>query len=240
LSKTVERALGLLLYTTGIVMGVGFAAAITWAHYEASLFDLGLPADVRVDTLRCPTLLTAGEEGAVTASFSNPSDRPARRVIRASITDGFVTFPRQEETRTVLEPGETIDLSWTITPADAAWERLILVRIYALRTTPLPSMTGTCGTVYVGLAGISGQQLTVLLLVGFLLSTVGGFWLWLRNVIPLQGRIHEVMQAMAVLAGLVLVGLVAALMGWWLLTGLLLAVAVLLLIGLFYWFGSPR
>jgi hypothetical protein len=232
--------LGLLLYALGIILGAGFTAAIVWANYEASLFDMGLPADARVTSLRCPALITSGEEGMVTASFSNPSDRPVRRVIRANISDGFISFPRQIETRTLLEPGETRHLQWTVTPDDAAWDRLILVRIYVLRNTPLPSMTGTCGTVFVDLTGVRGWQLSFILLVATILSIGGGFWLWYTRTRLPQGESVELTQPFTALGGMVLIGLLAALTGWWLVSAILLVLTVLLLIVLFAWRFTPR
>jgi hypothetical protein len=238
LHTRIESVLGLLLFTTGLFVGLGLAAAITWANYEASLFDVGLPAEAQVEALRCPALLTTGEEGQVTAVFRNPTEGPVRRTIRASISDGFISLPRHVETRLLLEAGQREEVTWAITPEDAVWDRLILVRIYALRSFPLPSITGTCGTLFVDLPGIRGWQLTLLLVVATVLCLgVGG---WLTRRAPSQGQIRNFRQPVIVLATLTLLGLGTALAGWWLVTGVILIVSILLSMVLFTWRFTPQ
>ena len=231
----IRRSLGLLLYTLGVGTALMLAAGAAWADFEASLFDAAMPAEEQITSLRCPILITGNETGTVVASFTNPSARPVRRNIRVHVSDGFVTLMREVEERIVLAAGERRQFQWTVTPQDAAWDRVILVRVYVLRTYPLPSMTGACGVLSLALPFLSGSQFTFLVLVASLLSTGLGLGLWVGENRPLKKRGRSAAVAMICLAGVGLASIVATLSGWWLASSVAVVVGVLLAIVLVTW-----
>jgi hypothetical protein len=140
---------GLIIFSISALIGIIFSGASVWGNIEAFLFNPGLRADENIKTMKCPVLITNSETGTITAAFTNPGDRPVMTTVRTSISDGLFLMIRETDTRIQLEAGETKELEWTVSPEDAAWERLIFVRVYSLRSTPLPArnrdLRDSCG-----------------------------------------------------------------------------------------------
>lgn len=232
---TVKRAsknqpaqlLGLLLFSAGLILGMALFGMIIWADFEAVLFDPGLQQDTTLNSLRCPVMITKAETGTVTASLTNPLDRSTERYIRVHVTDGFVTLMRQINQRLPLDPGETQQLAWSVTADDAAFERLILVKVIVRGRYPLPSRQGTCGIVVVDAPYLTGHQIFGISLAASLLSIGMGFSMWLKASKPWREKARQAVRAMGALAGSILVGIFVGLMGWWL-PGLLIFVITLI------------
>jgi hypothetical protein len=74
---------------------------------------------------------------------------------------------------------------------------------------------------------LSGNQAFVLGLLISLLSVAVGFYLWFRASKPLHERGQQMARAMCVLAGIILVGTVLGLLGWWVLGLIFFAITVL-------------
>jgi hypothetical protein len=223
----------MLLYLLGAAMAGSFGFMIVWADFEASLFDASLSAEERLTTLRCSPILTEEGEGTIRAAFTNPTEQPLRRRVNVHVTDGFITLMREIEENVILQPGETRQLIWSVTPSDVVWGRFVLARLYVNRIYPLPSLTGACGVVYAGITGVTGDQLTWLIVVGSLLAMGSGLWLWIQPNRPLYGRIRTRTYVLSIVAGLLLLVLVTGLMGWWIVAGALLVITVLILVVLF-------
>ncbi len=230
LENNTTRILGIAIVSIGILLGLALVALAVWGDLEASLFDSAIREEAQLTTLRCPVMITAAETGRVTAAFTNPAERPLTLIARASITRRYVTLMRQVELQATLAPGETRTLEWTVSAEDAAYRQLILVRVRSLRSPPLPSRDGACGIVVVNLPYLTGDQLVTLMVVVSTLSMGVGLWLVERrraNVFDLGA-----LRAMSALAGLVVVGMVVSLLGWWVLGAAVIALALLLIVEL--------
>jgi hypothetical protein len=225
----IQRALGVFTFAVGIFFGMALLGIAVWGDLEASLFDASTRADASLTTLRCPVMMTAQEIGRVSATFENPLERPVTFTIRAHISQGHVTLMREINSKLPLEPGETQTLEWTVTPDDAAYGRLVLIRVRVSAKYPLPSRDASCGILVVDLPYFTGNQITAFALAAIVLSMVVGAGLWVVANRPLRGLAHEVTRAMGVLATSILVGLVLGLLGQWLLGTLLLVITVLLI-----------
>lgn len=224
------RPLGVLLFAMGLLLGMALFGAAIWADFEAVLFNPGLSYDAPLRSLRCPPMITTSETGTVTASLTNPLDRPTERYVRAHITDGYVTLMREVNRSVPLEPGETERLEWSVTADDAAFDRFVLVKIIVRGRYPLPSRQGTCGILVVGVPFLSGDQVFGLVFAASLISMAAGYGLW-RRASRLVGRQRQqVARAMVALAGSIALGAVAGWMGW-LLPGIILFVFTILGIG---------
>jgi hypothetical protein len=221
---------GLAIYSLGVLFGMLLTGASVWGNFEAFLFDNRLPAEETISRMSCPLLITSSETGTVTASFSNPSDRSAQTTVRAHITDGMFLLMREMDTRLQLEPGETRQLEWTVFPEDAAWERFILVRIYSLRSPPLPSRTGTCGIIVVDIPFFSGSQIVALIAITSLIAMFAGLGIWNSANQPLSSQKRYALQIMTVLAALIVIGLVLSIFRLWFIGGILLVFTVLVIV----------
>ncbi len=231
-----RRSLGAYLFVFGLLVGMLFAALVAWANMEASLFDASyLVADAPFRGLSCPPMMTSDETVTVAATFRNPSGTRRLRSIRVHISHGFVTLMREETASFFLEPGESQRLAWTVTPEDAAWGRLVLVRVHELRNLPLPSRTGSCGILVVGLPQATGAQVTAVMVgLSIILMVVGAF-LWISG----HGKAHRPMEfaqsAILVAGGVVVAAMLFSMMGVWLISGLLSLLVLLLLLTIAAW-----
>jgi len=229
-SKRILRTLGVFIFAIGVFFGMALLAIAVWGDLEASLFDTSMRGDASLTTLRCPVMMTPNETGRASATFENPLERPVTFTIRAHISQGYVTLMREIDSKLLLEPGETQTLKWTVTPDDAAYGRLVLMRVHLSAKYPLPSRDASCGILVVDLTYFSGSQLAAFTLAASVLGMAIGAGLWVVANRPLRGPAREAIRAMGVLAGSVSIGLVLGLMGQWLLGVLLLVISLLLIV----------
>lgn len=232
--------LGVLIFALGVVLGLAFYSGAAWGDLEAFLFHVEGDADASLGSLSCPVVITSTESGTVSATFRNPTERPIKPVVRTHISEGFVTLMRRIDDRPSLEPGEKQRLEWTVTADDAAYGYLILARVFVKYPYPLPARTAACGVLVIDLPGWTGSQVTALVVVGSLLCMVGGVGLWVAGNRPLSGRILDATRAMIALAVVVLLGIIGSFLGWWLLSGLLLMIALLLIGAIITYFLQSR
>jgi len=221
--------LGVLIFSAGVLLEMALFGIVIWADFEAVMFDPSIRKDAPLTTLRCPVMMTKAETGTVTATFTNPFERPIAFYTRAYISQGHSRPMGEVKTSLPLDPGETQPLHWTVTSDDAAFERLILVKVTVNRKHPLPSRQGECGILVVDLPCFTGNQIFTLALAASLLSMAIGAGLWVAGNRPLSGLGLDVTRAMGMLAGCVLAGTIVGLLGWWMLGVLILAITVLLI-----------
>ena len=234
--KRWHRTLGLYIFFAGVLLGMFFAALLTWANFEANLFDR--PTDLnasRLASLRCPILLNKQETGTVTATFRNPTDHAARRTIDTNISHGFVILMREERTRIDLEPGEKRTLQWTISPEDAAWGRFILVHVETTRSGSLPARSGSCGVLVANLPLGTGTQITIFIVVTSLLLMVIGTVLWRRGTEAQRKDLRTVDYLALALGPFTLLALITSMLGIWLISLILLVLSVLTIITIVTW-----
>jgi hypothetical protein len=234
------RTLGVFVFSVGALLGIALFGAIVWADFEASMFDVGMRGTAPLKTLTCPVMMTATEAGTVRATFTNPFERPVEFTIRAHISDGYVTLMREINSKLSLAPGETKSLEWPVTSDDAAYGRLVLVRVRLAAKYPLPSRHGSCGILVVDLPYFTGNLVFALALAASLLSMAAGAGLWGVANRPLRGLGLDVIRAMGALAGCVVTGTVVGLLGWWMVGVIILVITVLLTGAIIGYFVNRR
>jgi hypothetical protein len=227
--KRVIRTLSMLVFSVGVFLGLALSAGAVWGDLEATLFDVSLSADAPLKTLKCPVMVTASESGTVAATFSNPTGTPISPMIRTHISHGYVTLTKENHARLRLAPGETQQLQWPVTSDDAAYGRLILVRIVVLGQYPLPSRQGSCGILVINLPKFTGNQVVAFALVTNLSSMMLGVALWAASDQPLSRQGRAKARAMSCIAATVFAAVLFALWGWWVLGGVLWVIAILLI-----------
>lgn len=229
--KRWHSTLGLYVFFVGILLGMLFTMMITWADFEASLFDASTDSSaLKLESLKCPVLLNGDETGTVKASFANPADWALRRTIDTHISHGFVIMMREERTRIDLQPGEKRTLQWTISPEDAAWGRFILVRLHVQRAGALPPRSGSCGVLVVDLPFGNGAQITAMIIgMSVLLMAIGAI-LWIRGTEAQNKDLRSVDYIALTLAPVIMTALVTSMLGVWLISAILLILAVLAIV----------
>jgi hypothetical protein len=227
------RIMGVLIFVSGVLLGVAFSAGIVWGYLEATLFDPSGGADSLMGSLHCPLIVTPAQPGIVTASAKNPSENKMTRNMKVHISEGYLTLMREINDYPVLEPGETKRYEWTVTADDAVFDRLILVRAHLRGYYPYPSEGGSCGILVVDILNLTGGQVVALAIGGSTLFMAAGVGLWIVGNRPSTDQRRKAANAMMVLAGVVLAGMLANLGGWWLLAGILLLISVLVMVEVF-------
>ncbi len=221
---------GILLFVFGLLAGMTLWGVNVWADLEASLFDSAVAAEAISNDLRCPQFITPSEFGRVSIRLHNPTDRVLRQGVRARISNGFITYMRQESALLELQPRETRQMEWFVSPEDAAWDRLVLVRINLLRSFPLPSRTATCGIIVLNLPLVSGSQITWVAAAFSLAGVLGGWQLWRRANQPLSAWQRNFSTLLAAWIVILIAGNLLAFLGLWIPAGVLFLFSLIFLL----------
>jgi hypothetical protein len=227
---TLLRVSGLLIYLVGAVLAVTLLTLVIWPDIEASSFDSAIRADKQLQSLRCPVFITRDEIGTISITVDNPSDRDVNPTVRARITKGYRTFVQEFRQKVAVPAGGSETISWEVERKDAAYDRrMILGRFYQMRNYSLPSRTSTCGIYVLPFSGPSGQQVLIGTYATSLVLITSGLFLQLpkdrkalmRSNIESNKRQRIRLQGFAYLGGILVIGILLALIGNWLLSGAL-------------------
>jgi hypothetical protein len=231
--KKISRPLSLLLFLPGILFGWLLMGVAAWGDIESVFYGFDTIGGKPLSSLKCPILMTAGETAKVSITIKNPTKKTVEPLLRADVSHHGVF--RQERTRLPLDPGETRQFEWTVTQDDVSLGFFILFKAYTYAASSLPFREASCGILFLEQPGLTGSQILVILLAFMLLGIIAGLGLWQYGSQPMQGRSSNTAWAMRFLAGVVLAGVLTALMGW-LLFNLLLLILSILLISVFIFF----
>ena len=223
------RRLSIIIFAVGVLAGLLFSAFLIWAGLEATLFDPDFPGDTNLN-LHCPLVLTRGETGHISASFTNTATWKVNLTVRAHFSHGYLSLIREESTLLALDPGESQEVRWTVTSEDRLYRNFIFVKVANFRQMPIPGRIGTCGIIVLDLPILSGIQIVVLIVGLAVICIFSGIALWrvATRQFPAKGR--SVMRAMSWLTVAVVACLLSGILRAWL-PGVLAFVVSLLLIG---------
>jgi hypothetical protein len=236
LPKSRLRPISMVMYTIGIVLATVLAAGAAWADYEASLFDVGTAtqADENLEDFSCPVMITRGQKGTVHARLTNPGDRTRDYIIRAHVSEGFISLFNEQEQTASLDPGTTKSFSWNVTSEGAVWDRVVMVRWYVPRNFSVPPRTASCGILVLNVPLLPGSVIVTLIVVFSLISIIGGLALWVYTR-PDDETKQNVVYALGALALTVITAMVLSLVGEFLLAGALLIISILLGVSVATW-----
>lgn len=222
------RALGVILFSAGVALGLAFSAVAIWGDLEAFQFDrdLTLLRDASL-MLRCPAIIGEDQAGTVRASFSNPLERQITLIVRAHISQ-YLPLRREVVEYLSLAQGEKQSLEWTVTSEDVVYGHLILVKVHQHRHYPLVGRTGSCGIVVLDLPGLTGTQVVVGAIAASLLAMSLGLGLWFATVGPLRRSGQQATHAIGLVAASTVFVMLVSFFGWWLVGGVALVVTILL------------
>ena len=229
-----RRRTALFIYGIGFVFALFVAIGGIWPDLEASLFGRDIySAQRHVEgrmPLSCPIFLTPADgSGEVRATLVNPSnERGAQVPVRARISDGYVSLVREMYGVILLEPGERKSLIYDVYESDVTFNQFIMVRGYAIRSTPYEGGQASCGIWWLNIPLLTGGQFLNLLL---LISVAGlgyGNYAWRRYGAG-SSRFTEFGRFLLGMTLMVILAMVAGLFGWWMLGVAVLALLVLVL-----------
>lgn len=231
-SQTAQNKIGNLLLILAFILSSLLAATLlgvaVWGDVEASMFDLSYKGDENLSTLNCPVLITPRDNAEFSASFSNPFDKNIKPSVRVHISSGHLTLMQEENVKFQLAPAESKRLSWSVDPEDAVYGKMVLVKVFLFPNHPIPSKDATCGILVLDLPSLTGQQIVTSALAVSFVGMIGSTAGWKLNNRLMTKRQREAFRAMSILAGALIIGLAASLMGYWLIGSLGLVVAILM------------
>jgi hypothetical protein len=174
-------------------------------------------------------LLTNNDNGLITATIQNFADQELERLARATITEGSVLLTRQIENRPAIPPGGETTLEWSVTPQAAAYNRLILFRVYVFPALSNPSASAYCGIIIADIPVLTGNQALFLIsLISISLMIIGRI-LWVKNTKENAKDALKALRAMDVLVILVILCMTVSLLGYWILGLMSLVIAFIVL-----------
>lgn len=219
-------ASGVLLFLSGIMLGLLLSSGILWGSLEAYANEA--VSDGRRLSLDCPLMLAPGDSGEVGAEIANSTGEEVSPVIAAAISGK----PPVDQTLS-LSPGEVQPLSWRVDTMSRVYNWLILVNVEQRRYRDLEPRQGSCGILVYSLFGLTGTGTFGLIVgVSLALMLLGGFT-WIRARGNVQTRNLNFEYASGFLGALVLASLLSSLQHWW---GLILVfnALILLMLGIIF------
>jgi hypothetical protein len=241
LLRNQRQIIGGVIFIIGLILGFGFnslavIADLTGAGFwgdsqDAAALDRAQPTQAELVRIRCPILLAPGEEANLTATFRNPHQKKADILVKVVVSErDFVNY-RVVTSSLPMEPGDDQDFSWQVSGQDIIEGNFILTRVFLMnqeRFIPYPARTDSCGIFVWSIFGLKGTSLVVLVFVTSLISLVVGSVLLYRRGSPIKKSSPRIYVGLYVLAGIILMGMIANLLGWWIFVGLVLLLAVIL------------
>ncbi len=195
----------LILFAAGILSGLILILLTTWADQEASLFELTSAYDKNLSSLRCPLMIARDEESSISVTVKNPSTYTVNPLTTAHITSGYILLINEFIENPSLPPEGEVFFSWPIESADAAYNTLVLARVFVERSYPLPSRTNSCGVLVLPFGGIPGKAVSAFLMLLSLAGMILGLVFW-RGRRVLSARESGFFSGLLALAILTLAG----------------------------------
>lgn len=227
-SNLVRNALIISLFSVGAVIGFGLLLISVWGDIEASMFDVSYQGEQRLTTLACPVFLTPKETGEFTAKIKNPIERKIHPSVRVHISDGYLTLMSEENVKFELAPNESRKVAWTVDPEDATYGKMVLVKVFLFPDHPIPSKDASCGIYVIDLPAFSGGQILYGGMGLSFIAMIGSIGYWRGSNRVMTKRQREAFRTMTILAGAIILGVIASLMGWWMVGSIGIVVAVLM------------
>ena len=226
------RTIGLFLLIIGTLLLAFLGLISIWGNIEAFVFNATIRSERSLSTLRCPATITPKDKAVVSARIINSSDRDLEMLIRTNISDGYVIFLREVPTTLTLKSGESGIVRVPISIEDAAYDRVVLVRMHQISRGSLPYKNASCGVIVFDLPWITGKQFVIAFFsLGTFLSAIGLVILSKNQKIISK----EQLISFRLLIGFTLLSpllAVIGLQGWWLVGLIIATIWILLGIGL--------
>lgn len=247
LFKNQRQLIGGVIFIIGLILGLIFNSLAVIADLngvgfwgdpkDAAALDREQPTQAELVRMRCPILLAPAEEGTLAATFRNPNPEKAEILVKAVVSEGDFLNYRVVTSNLAIESGDEQDLRWQVSGQDIIQEKFILSRVFLMneeRYTPYPARTYSCGIFILSIFGLNGATLVALMVLISLLCLVAGSVLLYRKGSVLQRSSPRIDFGLYGLAGILLLDMIANLLCWWILAGLLLLLAALLTSILFF------
>ncbi|MBI3170563.1 MAG: hypothetical protein HYZ22_18940 [Chloroflexi bacterium] len=222
-NQTKRHNLFLILFITGVLSGVILTTLSTWADLEAAYYGFSRRASTRLSGFSCPILMTANESNVVLLKLNNSTDGKISPTVLVETSSPVTAFEFTDNLE--LAAGERATREWAVGPENLDLKRFIFAKVLVYSAYPFPDRETTCGIFVLKLPG-NGTVITW----GMILLSLLGMGIGLYGLYQAQGpeqRGVDVARQLLFLSLIVLLGLVTAFMGWWILGIIALVISLL-------------
>lgn len=213
-------------YAVGALLGLTFTLLATWADLESVHYAYDFRASASFNGLKCPILMTANETNSFSAKITNTADNKLSFSVKTETSSRLLPISSLEFVE--LEPGESKTLAWIIGPENTDLKYFIIAKVLVYGSYPIPNRESTCGVFILDLP-TSGTVITWTMVVLSLLGMGGGLY-GLNQIQNSEQNSWEITRRLTFLSIVVIAGLIASLMGWWILGILIIVIALLFIV----------
>lgn len=214
-----------IVFFFGIFVGLALAAIPIWSAFEAQAYYFTGETFEPFNGLHCPMLMTTSETKTITATFDNPSNQEIQPYYQV-VTSG--PLPQKFENQFSIPPHTSKTVQWTVDENEIDMESFAFSKIEILPDSDHSTRRAICGIMMLNVPGLSGDQIFWLLFIISLLAITIGFVMWERSLDQTKDSSVALQRAMQFMGVAVLLAMLTAFMGWWL-VGLAFGIIVILL-----------
>ena len=225
MSRKLVSVLSRIFFFLGVFVGFALAVVLIWNKVEAIHYYFKGEKYEQFNGLLCPLIIAPTEKGAVTATFTNPTEKAVNFYYRAEVSGPLST--RRVEDDIAVPAHQTKSIQLIVDANDVDLLYFIFVKINILPNSLQGAGQSVCGIRVMNILGFAGKQLPAIALSISFLGMAIGLSLEHQTGNRKDRALERVMQVLGVI---VLLTLLAGTVGWWLPGMALSAVTVLLLL----------
>ncbi|GAB4488997.1 MAG: hypothetical protein Fur0016_20070 [Anaerolineales bacterium] len=229
--------LGLLLFLTGIVLGVLLAGGVVWSDIEAVFYGLPHLTNETFGGLSCPPVMTRSETAHLRVLVRNDTDQSIAPLIRVEVSaPGLLSSSREKAP--ILLPGESTTLEFPVSQENIDLNFFIFAKAFRYPEYQTRLAEDTCGILVLNVPLVSGGVLLWFWLGLSALSILAGLWV-LEKQNGVSAQRTNMLTGFRAMAIVLLVGMMFALQGAWF-PGLAVLVVVTLFMLVFLYFALAQ
>lgn len=225
-NQTKKYNVFLIVFAVGALSGLILTALSTWADLEAAYYGFSRRASTRLTGLSCPILMTANESNVISLKLSNKTDGKISPSVQVETSSPVSAFKFAENIE--LPAGERTTREWAVGPENLDLKHFIFAKALVYSAYPYPDGENTCGVFVLNFPGNG-----TIIAWAMIMLCVLGMGAGLNGAHQMQGQEQsgvEVTYQLMFLSIIILVGLVTAFTGWWILGILVLVVSLLFIL----------
>ena len=203
--------LGIVLFLTGVFLGLSLSSVIVWGELEASIDAMPVGAESML--LRCPLMLSFSETGNIYAEIINHTDEEIKPLVIAEIGQPYTA--REIRQMFMLDAREVEVAQWSVNSSESVFGRLILVNILQSRYSNNPPRWGSCGIFLIDLFGLTGKQSFYLIFFTSIICIVIGSELFHISLKNPSETSKKMVHAGNLLAASIIFALILSIPRWW-------------------------
>ena len=223
-----RRTWGTVVFVLSLLLGLALAIVVLWGDFEATSYFNSGAGYAPFAGLNCPALMSPSEVATLSATFDNPSDREIQPYYEVEISGAAASRRLEGQLQIPAHSSKTV--SWTVDANDIDLGYFVMAKIDVLPFAGNPARESTCGMVVLNLIGMPGGQIQGWGLGLSLVGMVLGLELSEAGTEANDRKRRSIQNGLRAAGVAVLLALLTALTGSWVISLILCAITILLLL----------